>query len=453
MKNLFKFTFALCAFAVAVTATSCGDDDEGVSGTVVNVTFDNSNATAVLEAYAADVVVDRYATLAKASKSLYEAVEAVEDAIENDEYVVGTGATPTVGYSTATIANIKAKLSTAADAWKTARIAWERTEAYLFGPVDAYGIDPGIDSWPLDLADLAETIIEYADGDFSATDIQNDGGDLKGFHAIEFMLFADGAAKETINSWSTGYGTEYGFGDAAGAPTDAQLASYLVAITKELYRCTSLLVLAWDEDLSVANISSSDLLSGTDEGDLADEDGNASDGNYYATFTTAGQTGNSEYPNVSIALSTILEAAAGIADEVGSVKIADPIKSRSVLDVESWFSYNSVTDFTNNIVGIKEAYFGKQYADDMSVSAILVDETVDENSISAYIAAADSNLDLDVKLAIYTAIAKVNNMETPFRDNLTWTTENTAAAAACAALLEALETAQGAINDGFYIMY
>ncbi|MFR9574891.1 MAG: hypothetical protein SNG79_04440, partial [Rikenellaceae bacterium] len=70
-----------------------------------------------------------------------------------------------------------------------------------------------------------------------------------------------------------------------------------------------------------------------------------------------------------------------------------------------------------------------------------------------YIKSGESNLDLIIKLAIDDAIASVNNMQAPFRDNLTWTTENTAAAAACAALLEALETAQGAINDGYYLLY
>ncbi|MFR9560702.1 MAG: imelysin family protein, partial [Rikenellaceae bacterium] len=161
---------------------------------------------------------------------------------------------------------------------------------------------------------------------------------------------------------------------------------------------------------------------------------------------------NSNFKSVEVALSTIIEAAGGIADEVGSVKIADPIKSGNVLDVESWFSHNSVTDFTNNIVGIKEAYYGVQYADDYFSDATRYDEPA-ANSISAYIKSGDSNLDPIIKSAIDYAIASVNNMQAPFRDNLTWTTENTAAAAACAALLEALETAQGAINDGFYIMY
>ncbi len=414
MKNLYKFTLLAFACSAVVAFSSCSED-EGVESTIEHFTPDGSVAAAtVLEDYAQDIVIDRYVTLADASKTLYEAVSAI-----------------TLDGSTLEAAG----MSTSCDAWKAARVAWERTEAYLFGPVDAYGIDPGIDSWPLALADLAESIIDYSAGEYTDSDIQKDGGDLKGFHAIEFMLFNDGASKTKIDEWDSTYGASYGFGD--GSPTSAELKTYLVAISKELYRCTTLLVAEWDNTNSnLANYSA--VYSAGDE----------TDGSYYTTFTTAG-SGNSEYPNQSIALSTIVEAAAGIADEVGSVKIADPIKSGNVLDVESWFSHNSVTDFTNNIIGIKEAYYGKQYSDSANSSSTTSGSAASA-SISAYVASGNSALDADVKDAIDTAIDAVAAMPAPFRDNLEWDAENTAAAEACAALLEALETAQGAINDGYY---
>ncbi|MFR9496754.1 MAG: imelysin family protein, partial [Rikenellaceae bacterium] len=232
------------------------------------------------------------------------------------------------------------------------------------------------------------------------------------------------------------YGTSYGFGD--GSPTSAELKTYLVAITKELFRCTALLVAEWDN-------TKSDLLNYSAVYSAGDEE----EGNYYTTFTEAG-TGNSEYPNQSVALSTIVEAAGGIADEVGSVKIADPITSGSVLDVESWFSHNSVTDFTNNIIGIKEAYYGVQYTDS-ATSSSTTSGSAASDSISAYIASGNKDLDDDIKDAIDTAIDAVNAMIAPFRNNLTWDANNTAAATACNNLLEALETAQEAINDGWYV--
>ena len=39
---------------------------------------------------------------------------------------------------------------TACNAWITAREPWEESEAFLFGPVDELGLDPNMDSWPLD---------------------------------------------------------------------------------------------------------------------------------------------------------------------------------------------------------------------------------------------------------------------------------------------------------------
>ncbi len=414
MKNLFKLTFALCAFAVAVTATSCGDDDNNsVSGTVVTFTADGSiDGSDVLTDYADEVVTARYATLAAKSKALYEAVQA----IDNDG------------------ASEVATMSDACDAWKAARVAWERTEAYLFGPVDDYGIDPGIDSWPLDLASIAESIVDYSSGNLDEDDIQSDGGDLKGFHAIEFLLFNDGSDKTSLTDWDTTYTSGYGL----SALSKAEVKTYLTAITKELYRCTTLLVEEWGNVTLAA--------------DYIDVSSYVSDGDYYTTFTTAGDSSNSKFKSVEVALSTIIEAAGGIADEVGSVKIADPIKSGNVLDVESWFSHNSVTDFTNNIIGIKEAYYGMQYADDYFNDATRYYEPA-ANSISEYIKSGDSNLDLIIKSAIDYAIASVNNMEAPFRNYLTWTSQNKAAANSCADLLEALETAQGAINDGYYLLY
>ncbi|MCF6205184.1 MAG: hypothetical protein L3J59_16225, partial [Methylococcaceae bacterium] len=40
------------------------------------------------------------------------------------------------------------------NAWRDTRRPWEQTEAFLFGPVDTQGIDPAMDSWPVNRVDL-----------------------------------------------------------------------------------------------------------------------------------------------------------------------------------------------------------------------------------------------------------------------------------------------------------
>lgn len=39
-----------------------------------------------------------------------------------------------------------------------AREPWEKSEAFLFGPVDAMGLDPNMDSWPLDQASIIQIL-------------------------------------------------------------------------------------------------------------------------------------------------------------------------------------------------------------------------------------------------------------------------------------------------------
>ena len=88
---------------------------------------------------------------------------------------------------------------TAATAWMSARQPWEMSEAFLFGPVDELGLDPNMDSWPLD-QDAIKNVL--ASGDFSDLDWSgeydedNEGiaeaQSIRGFHTLEFLLFKNG---------------------------------------------------------------------------------------------------------------------------------------------------------------------------------------------------------------------------------------------------------------------
>ena len=56
------------------------------------------------------------------------------------------------------------------------------------------GIDPGIDSWPVNVADLDAVL---ASGSTLTQELSSTGssGTLKGFHTIEYLLFGAGGGK------------------------------------------------------------------------------------------------------------------------------------------------------------------------------------------------------------------------------------------------------------------
>lgn len=91
----------------------------------------------------------------------------------------------------------------ACDAWIVAREPWEESEAFLFGPVADFGLDPNMDSWPLDQAAIVNILnsgkfdnLDW-DGDYSEEneEIANKQS-VRGFHTLEFLLFKDGQARK-----------------------------------------------------------------------------------------------------------------------------------------------------------------------------------------------------------------------------------------------------------------
>ena len=89
-----------------------------------------------------------------------------------------------------------ANFELAANAWMQAREPWEMSEAFLFGPVADLGLDPNMDSWPLDAAALKNILnngnfqeLEW-EGEFDEEDETISAAqNVRGFHTLEFLLF------------------------------------------------------------------------------------------------------------------------------------------------------------------------------------------------------------------------------------------------------------------------
>ncbi len=93
-----------------------------------------------------------------------------------------------------------ANFAACANAWLTAREPWEQSEAFLFGPVDELGLDPNMDSWPLDQAQIAQilksqdfTNLNWKEGE--SDDKIEAAQSLRGFHTLEYLIFKDGKAR------------------------------------------------------------------------------------------------------------------------------------------------------------------------------------------------------------------------------------------------------------------
>jgi uncharacterized iron-regulated protein len=77
-----------------------------------------------------------------------------------------------------------ANVVAAAEAWKETRKHWELSEAFLFGAVADFGIDPHIDTWPLDEVQFKKLLVTK---DFM-DQLASEDGDLWASHFRTFLV-------------------------------------------------------------------------------------------------------------------------------------------------------------------------------------------------------------------------------------------------------------------------
>ncbi|MDR1380156.1 MAG: peptidase M75 [Tannerella sp.] len=394
MKRYLKFPVLLVTAVVfGLSVSSCKDDDDPVTETALDAQMTKS-----IEQYVNGVVVATYKSLADESIDLYEACARLK---ENP---------------------VQGNIDAVCQEWITARRHWELSEAFLFGAAADYNIDPHIDSWPLDKTqlDLAlrnETLIDnMSENGCNFDGFATLGYGLLGFHAVEYMVFRDGGPRR----YEGGVDKD---GVSYGALSETELI-YCVAVAEDLRNQCIRLEASW---AGVENIT------GAKQSILEDAELEPSL-NYGEIMIAAGESGNKIYKTQLAAYAEILQGAADISDEVGNTKITDPVSSGNVLDVESWYSWNSIADFADNIRSVQHAYYGT------------VGNTALETSVSAYVKSLNATLDGEIQTAIADAIREIEAMPAPFRDNLTEAASGKAKAA-CNALLDKLDEAIELIQE------
>lgn len=318
-------------------------------------------------------------------------------------------------------AKTQANVDAACAIFLKARADWEKSEAFLFGAATDFGIDPHIDSWPLDETQFNNLMgspkllegLEGEDGDAYAND--NLGNTLLGFHGIEYILFEGGKPKDA-------------------AKITADQLTYAAAVGGDLRNHCYQLEVSWVGEAApkahrekVEALEYNTTVSGSDR-------------SYGENMLNAGKAG-STYPSWTAAMQAILQGSSDIADEVGTSKIGKPNSGEDVTYIESPYSYNSITDFYDNIVSIQNAYYGG-----------IAGNRDEARSLHAFFSKNKPELDKKIVDAIDKALAEIGTgekdpgtgMKFPFVNNITDASVKEAISA-CADLVKVLSEAKSAV--------
>lgn len=399
MKLMKKYLFLSVAIMLgALTMTSCSDDDDD-NKTTDETYKDRTFGNEAIDACATTVSVLESANQTIASANLSAEQESalrqvlvnlvnnvivptytqLADDVEDLEKTLG-------GLTVSTIT--QAQIDKACQDFKAARQHWERSEAFLGGAASDFSIDPTIDSWPLDRAEL----LDYFKGGMTA-EIE-DESTILGFHALEFILFRNGQNRKV--SELQGNDTYTNFTSVSGAD-ELKYAQQVCKLLKE--RCFQLQV-AWEGEKNasrVAVVKAAGL-------DYQTENGLS----YGDNLTKAGVAGSkSTFPTLKDAIAQVLSDDEGscvaICNEVGTAKIANPFSAGDIAYVESPYSYNSITDFQDNIRSIRNVWLGS------------LDSSAAQGSFHSFFASVSQDaMNTNVENAFNSAIDKIGKMPAPF---------------------------------------
>ena len=408
MKKFFHLSLALL---MSLSFTACGsDDDNKNNGTTPGDTNestistdtkykDPSYGTTAIEACATVVTNFEAANLTIATAELNKEQETylrnvlsglvsnvivptytkLADDVEDLEKTLN-------GLTVSTIT--QTQINKACEDFKSARENWERSEAFLMGAASDFDIDPTIDSWPLNRS----LLLSYFQGGMKPEMLED--ATILGFHALEFILFRNGQPRKVAEF--QGNDTYKNFEKITGAQ-ELKYAQTISTLLKQ--RCFQLQV-AWEGEKNASRVSvvKAAGLDYTTEAGLS----------YGDNLILAGQENSkSTFTSLEDAIAQVLSddegSCVGIANEVGTAKIANPFAAGDISYVESPYSYNSITDFQDNIRSIRNVWYGSTNGTPASISFYNFFQSVDA-----------SNVNTSVTGAFNDAINKIGAMPAPF---------------------------------------
>jgi hypothetical protein len=393
------FILPLAALMGALTLTSCSESDDDNSKTSIysDVTYGNA-AMDACDDLASELVkangVVAAASLSTAQEDyLYEVIDNLVDNVIITTYTQLADDTEDLektlhGLSVNSIT--QADVDKACQDFKSARENWERSEAFLGGAASDFDVDPTIDSWPLNRS-LLLTYLQSGRTDFSDEEIED--ASILGFHALEFLLFRNGQPRKVTEF--QGNDTYKGFESISGA-SELAYAQRICTLLKER---TFQLQVAWEGEKNasrVAVVKQAGL-------DYQTENGLSFGDN----LRQAGKNSKSTFATLEDAISQLLSAdegsCFGICNEVGTAKIANPFANGDIAYVESPYSYNSITDFADNIRSIRNIWQGSTTGN-----------TADKSFHNFFAKVNQSAVNTAVENAYQLAISNISAMPAPF---------------------------------------
>ena len=317
----------------------------GTSSNNASTTPPPADTKPVLADVTNDVILPTYRTLDTEAGNLRDAAEALR---------------------TAPSAEALAKTQLA---WRAARKAWRKSDAFRFGPVVAKEISDAVDYWPARPTSI-EAIVSGTDA-ITPEGFDKLGTNVKGFMGLEYLLFDNAGAGDAgiLAKLTTETGAERRRLYVAAA------AANLKAKTAELYK-------SWDP---------------------AGE-------NFAAQVTNAG-SGSASYPSAKAAIDQLVNRAVIAGDTVAGTKIARPFgkKNGGALQPdqeETPRSDNSLADMLATLEGVQAVYDGAS-------------DGVDGKGITDLVREKNAALDDRMHTALNDARAKVQAVPAPFRTAMT----------------------------------
>ncbi|MBQ3631846.1 MAG: imelysin [Prevotella sp.] len=380
MKKIFMYAmlFAACTLGF----TSCSDDDDNKDDNQ-QLTEKEQAMQAITEQYVNNVVFPIYKSLASQTADLYDQLVSAKGKLR-----AGTLTQTDIDNICTTFVN--------------ARSAWESSEAFLYGAATDFGIDPHIDTWPLDRTALAKAL--SSNEIISDLDDLDDGGidnaralvgeQQLGFHGIEFIIFRDG--KNRALAALKGVENDEAF--SGRNITGEQELIFAAAVAGDLRDKCFQLEVSWLGDK--APKAHQDRVEEC-EFPTTVAGGDASYGENMLNATKAGST-MATWRGV---MSTILVAGcSGICAEVAGQKIGQAYLGTDPDYIESPYSQRSYYDFFDNISSIQYSLYGHQ------------NSTPHANSIMVYLQKYNATMAASLQTKLATALTALTAAKagTPF---------------------------------------
>ena len=376
-----KTIFSMAVLMMGLAFAACSSDDDNNSDN--KVSEKEQAMQAITDQYVNNVIFPIYKSLASQTSTLFDQLVDAKS-----KFRAGT----------LTQGDID-KLCTT---FIAARSAWEQSESFLYGAATDFGIDPHIDTWPLDRTALAKAlssaeIIEDLD-DLDEGGIDNAralvGEQQLGFHGIEFIIFRDGKNR----SLAALKGIEDDEAFEGRNITGEQELVFAAAVAGDLRDKCFQLEVSWLGDQApkahqerVEECEFPTTVAG----------GESSYGENLLNATKAGST-MSTWRGV---MSTILVAGcSNICAEVAGQKIGQAYLGTDPDYIESPYSQRSYYDFFDNISSIQYSLYGNQGT------------TANANSIMAYLQKYNATMAADLKTKLDAALAALSTAKagTPF---------------------------------------